>query len=325
MANYTQYIPQTGTTTYPASISNCFAALTGDVTALESDKVNLASGTEQVLLSDIKIEGFDLTLKKDSLVFDWIRPSAGVGAEAKIRVYDDTVFKSDFGWNFSTSNWYFNNALTITSGDLTLSAGNLDVTGNIIVSGTVDGFDISTISSFGGTLIDDANAAAAVTTLGFTSTSAEVNGICAGKTLTTTDDKIDNFPAGTLMLFQQSDAPIGWTKQVTHNDKALRVVSGLVVNGGATPFTTVFGASKTTGGTAITVSQMPTHNHFTPWYEAAQPAGGNAYKYINSVVSGTANSIGGEARTVSTGSGNTHNHTVSLDIQYVDLIIASKD
>jgi hypothetical protein len=30
--------------------------------------------------------------------------------------------------------------------------------------------------------------------------------------------------AGTLMLFQQTAAPTGWTKQTTHNDKALRVV-----------------------------------------------------------------------------------------------------
>jgi hypothetical protein len=35
--------------------------------------------------------------------------------------------------------------------------------------------------------------------------------------------KAQAFPSGTLMLFQQSAAPIFWTKQTTHNDKALRL------------------------------------------------------------------------------------------------------
>ena len=35
--------------------------------------------------------------------------------------------------------------------------------------------------------------------------------------------------SGTTMLFQQSTAPTGWTKQTTHNDKALRVVTGTVI------------------------------------------------------------------------------------------------
>jgi hypothetical protein len=38
--------------------------------------------------------------------------------------------------------------------------------------------------------------------------------------------KAQPFPSGTVMLFQQTTAPIFWTKQTTHNDKALRVVSG---------------------------------------------------------------------------------------------------
>ena len=45
MANYTQYIPQTNSTTYPTSISNCFTALTTDITTLEDDKLDLIGGT----------------------------------------------------------------------------------------------------------------------------------------------------------------------------------------------------------------------------------------------------------------------------------------
>ena len=36
------------------------------------------------------------------------------------------------------------------------------------------------------------------------------------------------FPSGTKMLFQQTAAPTGWTKDTGSNDVALRVVSGTV-------------------------------------------------------------------------------------------------
>jgi hypothetical protein len=41
------------------------------------------------------------------------------------------------------------------------------------------------------------------------------------------------FARGTRMLFQQSTAPAGWTKDATINDKALRVTSGSVGSGGS--------------------------------------------------------------------------------------------
>jgi len=148
MANYIQYIPQVNSTTYPVSINDAFTALTADVTALEDDKVDLINATEQIIESDIKIKDYDLVLQNDGILFDWIRPNAGVNSEAKIRVYDDVTLDSSFGWNYSTNNWFFDNSLTLstgnlllTSGDLTLSSGNFNVTGNIVVSGTVDGRD----------------------------------------------------------------------------------------------------------------------------------------------------------------------------------------
>ena len=55
-----------------------------------------------------------------------------------------------------------------------------------------------------------------------------------------------SFPAGTRMLFAQTAAPTGWTKETNsaYNDAALRVVTGSVVNGGATAFTSVFNNSR---------------------------------------------------------------------------------
>lgn len=45
-----------------------------------------------------------------------------------------------------------------------------------------------------------------------------------------------------LSLFQQTASPSGWTKATSHNDKALRVVSGSASSGGSTAFTSVFAA-----------------------------------------------------------------------------------
>jgi hypothetical protein len=73
--------------------------------------------------------------------------------------------------------------------------------------------------------------------------------------------KAASFPSGTLMLFQQTTAPIYWTKQTTHNDKALRVVSGTASFGGGNPFSSTFNITQGTSNTTITASQMPSHTH----------------------------------------------------------------
>lgn len=128
------------------------------------------------------------------------------------------------------------------------------------------------------------------------------------------------FPAGTKMLFQQTAAPTGWTKDTTHNNKALRVVTGAVSSGGATAFTSVFGSGIVTGGTALTIAQMPAHSHTTlynmpnnsPGTKVGDLSGGTSWLYS-------------AVATTSVGSGSAHTHTMSMDIQYVDLIIATKD
>lgn len=125
-----------------------------------------------------------------------------------------------------------------------------------------------------------------------------------------------NFPSGTKMLFQQSTAPVGWVKQTTHNDKALRVVSGSAGSGGATAFTTVFGAGKITGDTVLTIAQMPSHSHTI--LARTSVAGGGAVPAFNTTTDSQ------NVTTSSNGSGSAHNHSLSLDLQFVDLIIAMK-
>lgn len=62
------------------------------------------------------------------------------------------------------------------------------------------------------------------------------------------------------MLFQQSAAPTGWTKQTTHDDKSLRIVSGTAGAGGNLAFSTVFGRT-TSDAFTLTANEMPPHAH----------------------------------------------------------------
>lgn len=79
-------------------------------------------------------------------------------------------------------------------------------------------------------------------------------------TLTLSGRNVDAFPSGTKMLFQQTSAPVGWTKDTTHDNKALRVVTGTAGSGGSVNFTTAF-ASQSVGGTALTEANLPSHLH----------------------------------------------------------------
>jgi hypothetical protein len=129
--------------------------------------------------------------------------------------------------------------------------------------------------------------------------------------------KAQPFPSGTLMLFQQSAAPVFWTKQTTHNDKALRVVSGAVSSGGANSFSSVLVSTIAVSNTTITQSTMASHVH---GYVEPAPAflnvGPGASIENVSLQAANTSSIGGDA---------THNHLLSINVQYVDLILASKD
>lgn len=153
-------------------------------------------------------------------------------------------------------------------------------------------------------------------------------------------------PTGTLMLFQQTAAPTGWTKQTTHDNKALRVVSGTAGSGGTTAFSTVFAnqtpsftgsiGSLSSGATTLSSGQMPSHSHSTtgdnnPWGPQAG-CGVAAYGLPNNASLGGVSGYG----TGGAGSSGSHSHSISgtpggtvgavtLNVQYVDLIIASKD
>ena len=119
------------------------------------------------------------------------------------------------------------------------------------------------------------------------------------------------FPSGTVMLFVQTAAPTGWTKSTTHDNKALRVVSGTASSGGSVAFTTAFAASLNAGNTTLSTAQMPAHTH-TNGSTDLVPAGGGC------------SLAGANTNTGSTGGGGSHNHTLpSFAVSYVDVIIAT--
>ena len=59
-------------------------------------------------------------------------------------------------------------------------------------------------------------------------------------------------PAGTVMLFGQTNAPTGFTKLTDQDNAALRVVSGSASTGGSQGFTTAFASQTPAGSVAIT-------------------------------------------------------------------------
>ena len=146
------------------------------------------------------------------------------------------------------------------------------------------------------------------------------------------------FPTGTVMLFAQTSAPTGWTKNTTqNNNSALRLVTGSVTTGGSVGFTTAFASqtptgsvnisslSGTIGNTTLTTPQIPSHTHD---YEG--PAGGPGGV-------GSATTASSPRATTSTGGGGSHTHpfsgsggsatftgnAINLAVQYVDVIRAT--
>ena len=145
------------------------------------------------------------------------------------------------------------------------------------------------------------------------------------------------FAAGTVLMFAQTAAPTGWTKNTTTgNQHALRVVTGTAGTGGTVDFTTAFASKAVTGtvsvsgsagATTLTTPQIPSHSH----------SGGNGPSY-SSVQGGS----GGNAamRTPATGSeggGGSHSHpltissssfsgtAIDLAVRYIDVIRATKN
>ncbi|WP_375569678.1 hypothetical protein ABWH93_16925 [Seohaeicola saemankumensis] len=192
---------------------------------------------------------------------------------------------------------------------------------------------------------------------------AQVNAVTsvAGKTGTVTLGVADvagafpasALPAGTRMLFAQSSAPLGWTKDVSHNNKALRVVSGTAGSGGSVGFTTAFAeravngtiGSTAAGGTvqphSLSWHEMPAHSHEHVHLQSMTGFGVSPNNYVfgrwiqtnadsralPAHFTGQSGSSWGHSHGF-TGQSHSHDFTgtaIDLAVAYVDIIIATKD
>jgi len=277
---------------------------------------------------------------------------------------------------------YYNNGkkLATTSGGVTVTGTASATTFSGDLNGTINTNTTATTQSAG-------NNTTKVATTAF---------------VTTAVNNAEPFPSGTSMLFQQTAAPTGWTKQTSHNNKAIRLTTGTVGTGGSSPFTTAFGTPSVAGGaisgnptnnhsvsagnlsvssgnlaatagnlsvsmsgnissTTLTINQIPAHKHGT-----YSPGGNNPQTTYFSKGNGYTNAPNGSTSgMVNAGNGGSHNHghnlsgsmsgspgltgnptlsgsptlsgdvnagnlavgasTASINVQYVDFIIANKD
>jgi hypothetical protein len=157
------------------------------------------------------------------------------------------------------------------------------------------------------------------------------------------------FDSGTTMLFAQTSAPTGWTKSTSHDNKALRVVSGSASSGGSVAFTTAFASqtpsgsvsvSGTVGATTLTTSQVPnaTGTLVQQGNRAGLQSGTGVFSGVGSTAYAQvgAGSVpasfnfslgfgGGSHGHSFSGSGSFSGTAINLAVQYVDVIIATKD
>jgi hypothetical protein len=142
-----------------------------------------------------------------------------------------------------------------------------------------------------------------------------------------------NFTTGTIMLFAQAAAPVGWTQVTTVNDAALRIVNG--GSGGTVTGTIGLSAFIAAGDNPIALSlgQIPAHTHgyIDPqhFHAYSSPIGGFHFVGGTSafgVTGGTPNTTNpsGIGITIqNAGGGGTHAHGLP-DLKYFDCLIASK-
>lgn len=180
------------------------------------------------------------------------------------------------------------------------------------------GAALTTLTAFARTLLADADQATMQATLGF-------------------------FQAGTAMPFVQTSAPTGWTKSTTHNDKVPRFVSGAASSGGSTAFSTVFAARTVAQANLPNVAPTFSGNAVLDHTHGVADGDGNflvggrvgsgssgwgtsggAFSKIQGVglTSAGGHTPSGSISSINGGVGQT---TMDFAVQYVDMIIATKN
>lgn len=149
----------------------------------------------------------------------------------------------------------------------------------------------------------------------------------------TWDDIATLIPAGTVMVFYQAAAPTGWTKVVTQDDKALRVVSG---SGGVAGGTVAFSAGISAHTHSIGADGS--HGHIMASFATGVSKGaGTEVGYLSGAPTGPLVTIAGGASsyvtiTPTTQTEPNHDHGgvtgsggSASAFAYIDVILCSKD
>lgn len=154
------------------------------------------------------------------------------------------------------------------------------------------------------------------------------------------NSKYDIIPQNSVMVFYETSAPGGWTKVTSHDNKALRVVSGTgggfgsggTAGPGGSPFTNVmttrpfsgtFTATGTIGATTLTTQQIPSHSHNAGSSVTVSPGSpGVQGRRVNGQAPATSSTGGGQSHTHPF-AGNPAPYSGSLDlrVQYIDVIL----
>lgn len=184
--------------------------------------------------------------------------------------------------------------------------------------------------------------------LDIATTGLEVTGTLSSTVALTVNGVNMPFPVGTKMLFQQTTAPTGWTKDTTHNDKTLRVVSGTASSGGSVDFSTLH-ARTATDPVTLAQNNLPNVVPTVSGTQALSHTSSGAIPIVPNAGSGPSIAGGSGITVYATGAYLAiDNHTVNfanatvssinggvtqqtfspqidMRVKYVDLIIASKD
>ena len=148
------------------------------------------------------------------------------------------------------------------------------------------------------------------------------------------DGTVEPIASGTKMLFNQTSAPTGWTKDTSsNNNSALRVVTGTAGTGGTVDFTTAFASqtpsqsgSASVSNHTLAESEIPSHRH---GISVTMSTGGHTGGQVVASSGSTVNS----KQTGYTGGAGGHSHSmtqatynaINLAVKYVDVIVATKD
>lgn len=158
-----------------------------------------------------------------------------------------------------------------------------------------------------------------------------------------------NFPSGTKTIFNQTNAPTGWTKITTYDDCALRIVSGNASTGGTQNFSSVHNTHSTSGSiqadsatgiTVLSTTQIPSHTHsYDAWVQQPHTPTGTTRPFSRVPFPARTTVQGGGLAYFGSGDwppGNLgHSHpygtftftgnSININVNYIDVIIASKD